>query len=168
MKKLIKFLDNLPLVISGTALTLSIILCFVNVIGRYFFSFTFNGFSAVMTLCFAYCVFVGSGAAYRYGMHYGVDVFVASLSPGGKAISKVLLDVLMILIMAFGTYLSFVLSLKATSKTLEGLNISYFWYDLSAVIGFAYSFIWSLIFMIKDYKKMRAILSHHKNGGSTE
>ena len=55
MKKVIKFLENdLPLVISGAALSISVLLATINAITRYTISYTINGADAFITLCFAY------------------------------------------------------------------------------------------------------------------
>ena len=166
MKKILTALRNLPLVAASAALILSILLCFMNVVTRKLFSFTFNGFDAMMTLCFGYTVFVGSAAAYEKGMHYGVDVLVSALPAGAKAAAKVALDVVMVMVMVCGTYLSVVLSVNALGKTMEGLNIPYFWYDLAAVIGFGYSTVFSLEFLWRDVRALRAPASDPKGGAA--
>lgn len=167
MKKVRTALRNLPLAVASAALILSIILCFMNVITRKLFSFTFNGFDAMMTLCFGYTVFVGSAAAYERGMHYGVDVLVSALPPKGQAVAKVMLDVVMTVVMACGTWLSYVLSVNAMGKTMEGLNIPYFWYDAAALIGFAYSTVFSLEFLWKDLRALKAPAQDPKGGSRT-
>lgn len=152
-----KILHSIPLVIASAALFCAIALCFVNVVTRYFFSFTYNGLDAAITLCFAYTVFVGSAAAYKLKMHYGVDSFVATLSAQNRAAAQVLLDILLLVIMLCGTYLSVVLSVKAMGKTVEGLNIPYFWYDLSAVIGFLYCTVYSAEFLAEDIRDAKKV-----------
>lgn len=164
MKKITTALRNLPLVIASTALILSVILCVMNVITRKIFSFTFNGFDAMMTLCFGYTVFVGSAAAYEKGMHYGVDVLVSTLPAGARAAAKVVLDVVMTVVMACGTWLSYVLSVNAMGKTMEGLNIPYFWYDIAALIGFFYSTVFSLEFLWKDICGLKGAKSDSEGG----
>ncbi|WP_195277020.1 TRAP transporter small permease [Anaerotruncus rubiinfantis] len=156
MKRLIKFLESdLPLMISGGALTLSIILAVVNAVLRYSISYTINGADAVITLCFAYTVFVGSAAAYKRGAHYGVDVLVSHLSERSKKVVQVLLDAILIVVMLLGFWLSVNLTKNAGNKTFEGLSIlPYSVYDMSAVIGFGYSIVYSVEFFIADLKKL--------------
>lgn len=156
MKKVIKFLENdLPLVIAGTALVVSVILAVINAITRYTISYTINGSDAVITLCFAYTVYVGSAAALKRGQHYGVDVLVSRLSEKGRETVQIMLDVLILVIMCFGFWLSIQLTIKAGTKTFEGLRLPYTIYDLSAVIGFGYSVIYALEFLVNDIKKLR-------------
>lgn len=157
MKKVIKFLENdLPLVISGAALSISVLLATINAITRYTTSYTINGADAFITLCFAYTVYVGSAAAYKRGQHYGVDILVANLPKEAQKWVQVLLDVCMAVIMILGFWLAYNLTAKVGTKTFEGLSsISYVWYDAAAVIGFGYSIIYSIEFLVKDIKNLK-------------
>lgn len=151
MKRIIKFLkDDLPMIIAGTALVVSIVLAVINAITRYTLSFTINGSDAVITLCFAYTVFVGSAAALKRGQHYGVDVLVSRLSEKNRRITQTALDVFILVIMCLGFWLSVQLTMKAGNKTFEGLRLPYTIYDLSAVIGFGYSIIYALETLVND------------------
>lgn len=155
MKRVIKFLkDDLPLVIAGLALCLSILLAVINAITRYTISYTINGSDAIITLCFAYTVYVGSAAAFKRGQHYGVDVLVSRFSERHRMFTQTVLDILILVIMCLGFYLSVQLTMKAGNKTFEGLRLPYTIYDMSAVIGFGYSMIYALEFLFKDAKKL--------------
>lgn len=156
MKRIIKFLkDDLPMIIAGTALVVSIVLAVINAITRYTLSFTINGSDAVITLCFAYTVFVGSAAALKRGQHYGVDVLVSRLSEKNRRITQTALDVFILVIMCLGFWLSVQLTMKAGNKTFEGLRLPYTIYDLSAVIGFGYSIIYALETLVNDAAGLR-------------
>lgn len=156
MKRAIKFLENdLPLIIAGTALVVSIFLAVINAVMRYTLSHTISGSDALITLCFAYTVYVGSAAALKRGQHYGVDVLVSRFSEKTREIVQVVLDVLVVVIMCFGFWLSVQLTIKAGTKTFEGLRLPYTIYDMSAVIGFGYSVIYALEFLVNDIKKLR-------------
>lgn len=155
MKRVIKFLkDDLPLVIAGLALCLSILLAVINAITRYTISYTMNGSDAIITLCFAYTVYVGSAAAFKRGQHYGVDVLVSRLAVRHRMAVQAVLDILILVIMCLGFWLSVQLTAKAGNKTFEGLRLPYTVYDLSAVIGFGYSIIYAAEFLVKDVKKL--------------
>lgn len=155
MKKLIKFLeDDLPMMISGTALTASVVLAVVNAVCRYTISHVINGADAWITLCFAYTVYVGGAVAFKRGAHYGVDIFVARLSKRNKQIVQVILDLCILVIMALGLWLSIQLTLKAGNKTFEGLRMPYTVYDMSAVLGFGYSVVYAAEFLVTDAAKL--------------
>lgn len=156
MKKILKFLESdLPLVISGAALCISILLAIVNAVTRYTLSYTINGADAFISLCFGYTVYVGSAAAFKRCQHYGVDVLVSRLSPKGRLCTQFALDIIVLIIMILGFILSVNLMMKVGNKKFEGLStLSYKWYDLSAVIGFGYSVIYSVEFLIADAVKV--------------
>ncbi|MCI7136218.1 MAG: TRAP transporter small permease subunit [Clostridiales bacterium] len=155
MKRVIKFLENdLPLVIAGTALALSILLAVINAITRYTLSYTMNGSDAIITLCFAYTVYVGSAAAFKRGQHYGVDVLVSRFSEKTRRVVQTVLDVLVLVVMCLGFWLSVQLTMKAGNKTFEGLRLPYTIYDFSAVVGFGYSVLYALEFLASDIKKL--------------
>ena len=155
MKKVMKFImDDLPLVLACVTLVASIVLATVNAICRYTLSHVIPGADAWIALFFAYNVYVGSAAAFKHGAHYGVDVFVDRLSPKNKKIVQALVDVIVLVVMCLCFWLSIQLTLKAGNKRFEGLGMSYVIYDMSAVIGFGYSIIYALEFLIADVKKM--------------
>lgn len=155
MKKLLKFLkDDLPLVIAGFALSVSVLLAIINAISRYTLSHVIPGADAVITMCFAYTVYVGSAAAFKRGQHYGVDVFVSRLSVKNKMIVQFTLNILIFIIMCLGFYLSLQLTMNAGYKRFEGLSLPYTVYDMSAVIGFGYSILYAIEFVIADVKQL--------------
>ena len=155
MKRILKFFENdLPLVISGVALAASVTIAVVNAILRYTISHPIPGADAIITLCFAYTVYVGSAAAFKKGAHYGVDVFVTKFSPKNQLIIKTVLDILIFVIMCLCFGLAFKLTMNAGNKRFEGLKASYVVYDFSAVLGFAYSILYAIEFVISDMKKL--------------
>lgn len=155
MKKTLKFLENdLPLVISGGALALSVLLAIINALSRYTFSHVIKGADAIITLCFAYTVYVGSAAAFKRGQHYGVDVFVSRLSEKNKLKVQFILNIVILIIMALGFLLSLQLTMNAGYKRFEGLQLPYTVYDMSAVIGFGYCVIYAVEFVISDVKAL--------------
>lgn len=155
MKKVLKFLkDDLPLVLACFTLVASVVLATVNAICRYTLSHMIPGADAWVALFFAYTVYVGSAAAFKQGAHYGVDVFVDKLSANNKKIVQAIVDVIVLVIMCLCFWLSVQLTLNAGNKRFEGLGMSYVIYDMSAVIGFGYSIIYAVEFLIADVKKL--------------
>lgn len=155
MKRFIKFIkDDLPLVLACCTLTASVVLATVNAICRYTLSHMIPGADAWVALFFAYTVYVGSAAAFKQGAHYGVDVFVNRLAPQKQKIVQALVDVIVLLVMGLCFWLSIQLTMKAGNKRFEGLGMSYIIYDMSAVIGFGYSIIYAVEFLIADIKKL--------------
>lgn len=155
MKRFVKFLkDDLPLVMACVTLVASVVLATVNAICRYTLSHMIPGADAWVALFFAYTVYVGSAAAFKHGAHYGVDVFVDKLSDKNKKIVQAIVDVIVLIVMCLCFWLSVQLTMNAGNKRFEGLGMSYVIYDMSAVIGFGYSIIYAVEFLIADVKKL--------------
>ena len=83
-----------------------------------------------------------------------MDVFVNRLAPQKQKIVQALVDVIVLLVMGLCFWLSIQLTMKAGNKRFEGLGMSYIIYDMSAVIGFGYSIIYAIEFLIADIKKL--------------
>lgn len=155
MKRFIKFIkDDFPLVLACCTLTASVVLATVNAICRYTLSHMIPGADAWVALFFAYTVYVGSAAAFRQGAHYGVDVFVNKLSSKNQKTVQAIVDVIVLAVMCLCFWLSVQLTMNAGNKRFEGLGMSYVIYDMAAVIGFGYSIIYALEFLIADVKKL--------------
>lgn len=155
MKKFVKFIkDDFPLVLSCVTLVASIVLATANAICRYTLNHMITGADAWVALFFAYTVYVGSAAAFKQGAHYGVDVFVDKLSTKNKKIVQAIVDVIVLAVMCLCFWLSVQLTMNAGNKRFEGLGMSYVIYDMSAVIGFGYSIIYAVEFLIADVKKL--------------
>lgn len=155
MKKCIKFVkDDFPLVLACCTLLLSIVLATINAISRYTTSHMISGADAWVALFFAYTVYVGSAAAFKQGAHYGVDIFVNRFSDRNQKTVKIVVDLAVLFVMALCFWLSVQLTLKSGNKRFEGLGMSYVIYDMSAVIGFSYSVIYSVEFLLNDLRKL--------------
>ena len=156
IKKALKWILLNPMeIIAAAALIFSILISVSNGLTRYFIKYTWNPGTDVNTICFAYIVFCGSAAAYRRKMHYGIDVFVNLLPAKVRRIVDVVTHVVILAALVLATYLSVSLAMNVGGKIMPNTKISYFWYDLSAVFGFAYMALYEahhLLQMLKDLK----------------
>lgn len=145
MKKALKWIVLNPMeIIAAIALTASILISVTNGLTRYLIKYTWNPGTDVNTICFAYVVFCGSAAAYRRKMHYGIDVFVNLLPEKVRKFVEVLTHLVTLTALAVATCLAVSLTLNVGGKIMPNTKISYFWYDLSAVIGFAFMSVYEL------------------------
>ncbi len=153
-KKILWWIARNPMeIIAATALALSIFLTTINAVTRYAFSWVWNPLTDMNTLFFGYTVFCGSAAAYKRKMHYGIDIIVNSLPAKIKTAVDMLTHAIMLFGMGFAAYLAYDLTIKVSGKVLPNTDISYFWFDLSAFLGFGYMFIYELEHTIADVKK---------------
>lgn len=145
MKKALKWIALNPMeIIAAVALTASILISVTNGLTRYLIKYTWNPGTDVNTICFAYVVFCGSAAAYRRKMHYGIDVFVNMLPGKVRKAVELITHLVTLAALAVATCLAVSLTRNVGGKIMPNTKISYFWYDLSAVIGFAFMTIYEL------------------------
>ena len=155
-KNILKWLAcNSMELIAGIALTASILITTVNALTRYTIRVTWNPGTDITTLCFAWVVFCGAAAAYKRKMHYGIDILVSHLPAKVKPYLEIPTHFIVIAALAYVTYLSFDLSVHVGGKILSNTKISYFWYDLSAIIGFTYMTVYEVIFTVEDIKALK-------------
>ena len=154
MNKLLKFLRNLPVVIAALALTCAVTIMVVNVITRYFFSFTFPGYEEIIVICFSYTVFLGGAAAYFEGNHYSVDALVNFFPRIVRQLISIAVRLFMIVSSAYLTRVAWQLSLSALTKRFAASRIPYFYFDLPACICFGLIMIYTIIFLYKDVKTL--------------
>lgn len=157
-KKALWLFNNIAYLIAGAAGIIGLLITAVNVVARYVFSHSIAGAEEVVIICFCYLVFVGAAAAYKAKMHYGVDVLVNLLPEKGK---KGLLFVTRIIIIAgllCLTYLSYKYAVSSIKRTTAYLRISYFWIDLSLVIGFGLMAVYSVLDLLRiDYSPEKEV-----------
>lgn len=156
IKKALKWILANPMeLIAAAALVFSISISVVNGLTRYFIKYTWNPGTDVNTICFAYIVFCGSAAAYRRKMHYGIDVFVNLLPERIRRIVDVVTHLVILAALVLATYLSVSLAMNVGGKIMPNTKISYFWYDLSAVLGFAYMAIYEAQHIVQMLKTLK-------------
>lgn len=145
---------NMPEIIAGIALTVTLIATGVNVFTRYIFKFTYFWYTDVTILAFGWLVFSGAAAAFRRHMHFGIDILVNLLPRKGRAVFDVLLCLIITTIMALVLYSSIMLTSKVAGKQFPTILLNYKWFDASMIFGFGLMTIYSIIDMIKAAKKM--------------
>lgn len=145
---------RIPELIGSVALFFTITISVVNAICRYCLGFTIGGADEYIAIMFAWLVFSAGAAAYRRGMHYGIDLAVNML-PGKvrQAVAVVVRLITVVLLVAL-TYLSYVLFANVGPKILTATRISYRWLDASMIYGFGMMVIYSVMFLIRDIKAL--------------
>ncbi len=154
MKRYAKlFLDNFELIFASICVSVTTILVLVNVFLRYFMNTGIYWSEEVATMCFVWCIFVGSAAAYKNGAHLGVDLVIKKLPKGPRAIVKILVDILLILINGYILYLSVKFVSTSYQKPTAVLAISSAWVSSSLIVGFGLTTVYAIRDLIKDIVK---------------
>ena len=139
---------NIEEIISTVALTVMLIICSCNVVARYCLKDALSWADEVCVLMLAWTTFVGSAAAYKRNMHFGMDFIVDRLPGGGKKVLRMAINVILLAACGYLTYLSIDFTMKAV-KIMPFSRLSYKWIDSSAIVGFASMTIYSLIYLIQ-------------------
>lgn len=163
-------LTNLDAIITGTTLTICVILVNANVIMRYFFNNPIHWCEEVVTSLFVWTVFIGSSYAYRKHSHLGVDIVVNIMPPKMKKVVKAVMSVVEFLVLVMLTkvssqyvyHLIFSRSGKIKIMMTDLLRVPKWWTGIAVPIGFGLSAIYSVYFMVKA---VRGYLKNKKEGG---
>lgn len=165
-KKVLKWIALNPMeILAAMSLSACILMAVVNAFTRYALKWTWNPTTDLTTLLFGWLVFCGSAAAYKRKMHYGIDIVVSKLPTGMRNGANLLAHVITCVSLVTATVISWQLSVKATGKLMPNTNIPYFWYDLSAVVGFFYMAIYEIEQTVQEIKKL--YLNKNNKGGET-
>lgn len=153
IKKYLKWVvSNSIELIAASALVASIFITTINAVTRYTLRYTWNPGTDITILCFAWVVFCGAAAAYKRKLHFGIDFAIAHIPERIRRFIELPTHLLVIFILAYATYLSFNLATHTGGKIFTNTKISYFWYDLSAVVGFAYMTGCEIFHTITNFK----------------
>lgn len=126
MKKILDFIERTPitrLISSVLIMAMAVIMC-MNVILRYCFHFSFNWGDEILRYMCIYCSFIGMAAAFRYGSHIGITVFVEKLFPeGSRKYFRLLSDIITIIFMLLLTWFGFILTRQITASGQQSAAI---------------------------------------------
>ena len=154
MKKYAKlFLNNFELIFASLCVTTTTLLVLMNVFLRYFMNTGIYWSEEVATMCFVWCIFVGSASAYKNGAHLGVDLLVKKLPKVPRAIVKIIVDILLIAINGYILYLSIKFVSTSYQKPTAVLAISSAWVSSSLIVGFGLTTIYAIRDMVVDIIK---------------
>lgn len=150
-------LSNLDAIITGTTLTLCVILVNLNVIFRYFLKNPINWTDEVVTSLFVWTVFMGSAYAHRKHSHLGVDIVVNLIHGKPRKVIEFAMSFLEILVLGLLTYIScqyvynLIYSRGVLKLTLtDTLRIPKWYTGVAVPLGFGLSLIYQIYFFLRD------------------
>lgn len=151
-----KIFANLEEIIIAFFLLVMVSLISGNVIIRLITGESITWLEEISYFSFAWVIFVGASAAYKRNLHGGIDLLVRLFPQSIRQIVSLLSTFLIMIVCIVMAYLSWRFAISVGAKVTPVLYISYFWVDLSAVIGFALMVVHSLffiknLFVKKDY-----------------
>jgi TRAP-type C4-dicarboxylate transport system permease small subunit len=117
-------------------LTIYVGLTVLNVILRYCFNFILSWAEEGILLAFLWSVFLGTITAFRLDRHVAIDVIVTRLPQSVQRVLYVAVDVLILMLNLYLTYLGALLCMNVGVKTTYTLKISYVYIDAALVVSF--------------------------------
>lgn len=148
-----KFLSNFEIILASGCIIVTTSLVMLNVIFRYFLKSGIYWSEEVATGCFVWAVFLGAAAGYRHKAHVGVDLLVNLCPPRIKKTIVILVDLILILINGYITYIAVIYINLSHKKPTPVLGISTAYISASILVSFAMMTIYSIHFCYLDCRK---------------
>lgn len=142
-------------IVASALFCVTLALVIVNVLMRYVFRSGLPWAEEMATSCFVWTSFIGSAACYKRRAHVGVDILVNKLPQGAQNAVKLIVDALMLFLCGYLFYLSCVYVKRSYRKPTAILGISSAWVSVSLILAFLDMTIWSLVFIVKDWRSVR-------------
>lgn len=151
-------LKNLDVIVTGTTLTLCVVLVNLNVLFRYFFHAPITWSEEVVTSLFVWTVFIGAAYAYRMHAHLGVDIIVNMIPEKPRAIIADIISVveLAVLIMLtvisaqYAYHLVFSRTGELDPVLTDLLRVPKVYTGIAVPLGFGLTTIYSVCFLLTD------------------
>jgi len=153
-QRTLQIIGDIPLFIAMAGLIFAVTMTGINVATRYFLSYTYASTSEMIALAFTWMIFGGTAYAFKQGKHYGIDILVNSFPKTAQKITRLLVDVVMLLVMFYCVKLSVIYTQNVVDSPMPALRISYAWYYASAIYGFGMMLIYAVEDLIRDLKKL--------------
>lgn len=123
----------------------TVLLCFVQIVLRYFTFLSLRPFSwgdEVLRLCAVWVIFLGISIGVKKNAHFTVDFVLNKIkSPKVRKTVDFLIDLIVILALLVLTYYGGVYALSNIMSSLQNIQISMAWFYAAIPIGFLFEVI---------------------------
>ena len=146
------FLKKFELYIGSVFIAVTVIVVVMNVFTRYVLKFTFFWAEELAVGCFVWTIFLGTAAAYKEKALIGVEALVVLLPKKARDVLAFFTYLLLLILCSVMLYFSFTY-VASSSKITAALEVSYAYINTSIIISFALMTFYTLIFVVKSFKK---------------
>lgn len=146
------FFKKFELYIGSVFIAVTVIVVIMNVFTRYVLKFTFFWAEELAVGCFVWTIFLGTAAAYKEKALIGVEALVVLLPKKGRDVLAFFTYLLLLVLCSVMLYFSFTY-VSSSSKITAALEVSYAYINTSIIISFALMTFYTLIFVVKSFKK---------------
>lgn len=146
------FFKKFELYIGSVFIAVTVIVVVMNVFTRYVLKFTFFWAEELAVGCFVWTIFLGTAAAYKEKALIGVEALVVLLPKKARDVLAFFTYLLHLILCSVMLYFSFTY-VSSSSKITAALEVSYAYINTSIIISFALMTFYTLIFVVKSFKK---------------
>jgi len=149
-------LANFEEIGAGIGFLLIIGLVTFTIVNRYVLQRSGVWAPELAVMIFAWVVFLGASAASKRDMHISIDVLVRHLGPRAQAMIRIFGDVVLVLFLAYVTYLSVKITISSHSRVSPVLRIPFSYVYGSAALGFGLMLIRRSIGLMQSLREARS------------
>ncbi len=137
--------DRIRTVMLISISSFTVILCFVQVILRYFTFISLRPFAwgdEVLRLCAIWVIFLGISLGVRKNAHFTVDLVLNKIrSPKARQAADLIIDVIVILTLIILTYYGGIYAISNIASSLQNIDISMAWFYAAIPVGCIFEII---------------------------
>lgn len=153
LKKAMLWVVKNPMeIVAAAALLATILITVFNAVTRYTIKYTWNPGTDVCTICFGWAVFCGAAVAHKRKGHMGITILVDMLPEKVRWAFDLLIHIIMAAGLIYVTILAYDLMMNVGGKVLPNTKISYFWFDMSAVVGLGFTAFYEVLHTVEHIK----------------
>lgn len=160
MKKIITSYDKIEATLAGLLLGGVLIICLLEVVVRYIFSFSFFWAKEYILYCMIWSVFLASSHMLKKGAHIRMTLFIDYLPPNGRLIIELVTTAagIVFCIFFFVSGIELVMDSIRQGFVSTSLAKTPLWIPqlIAPIAGFLFAvrFVERLIVLIKEYKEV--------------
>lgn len=117
-----RVIDYFEEIVSGTALIVLVAVVVWGVITRYVTKTPATWTGDIASVSFAWLIFVGAAAAFKYGMHMSIDLMWRLIPEGPRRYLGLVVDGLMLVFLAYATWLGIQFTISSVDDPLPILR----------------------------------------------
>ena len=148
---------NLEEIVASGFIIVTTALVVINIVMRYGLNSGLVWTEEVATGCFVWSVFIGAAACFKHRGHVGVDILVNHLPPTAQKNLHLLMDMLLVVLNSYMTYLAVLYISTTYTKKTPVLGVSSAYISVSVLICFVLMTFYSIYFVYEDLRGKETI-----------
>lgn len=148
-------IDSFEEVVCSIAMLVTIIAIVINIICGTVTGKRFGQLEEISISAFVWVTFMGVSVAYKHRAHICIDFAVNSMPEAARRTVDLFVYLVLIIFNIYLVRVAWALAVSARGKTTSLLGLSYFYIDLSVVMGFSCMTIRTVIDLVSSLKRLK-------------